>query len=703
MKFRSGSLGRLCGAMCALSMTVAGAQDLDEVLIVTSRLRDTPADVLPASVTVLPERTIIDAGLQHFEDVMALVPNLNWSAGTARPRYFQLRGIGELDQYQGAPNPSVGFLIDDIDFSGVAMPATTFDVEQIEVLRGPQGTAYGANALAGVVSVRTRDAQPGFELGGEATAGDYGTWGAGGVIGGAIDATGRIALRLVAQHYASDGFRRNAFLGRDDTNGYDENTLRARARWTPADALELGLTAMLVDIDDGYDAFSIDNSRVTQTDHPGVDRQRSVAGALHATYRGFTPFELRSITTWADSKIGYGFDGDWGNDAGWGIYAPYDYTSHYARRRRTASQDLRFVSTHDADRGGRSGWIAGAYALELREDNDQRDASSGVDFRELASNYRATNLALYGEMNWRAGARTVLSLGARAERRDARYRDVEALAGESSAFAPADTMWGGHASLTFEPGKGRTWYVTLSRGYKAGGFNIGSAVPADRREFDPESLWNLETGVAWRAADGRWSMRSSFFYMRRESQQVATSQQLVPGDPLSYVFYTDNAARGRNYGLEASAEWAVASRLDLAATLGLLESAYLGYRTGDPLRDAALDGREQAHAPQYQYSLALRYRDPGGLFARVDLQGVDDFYFDTSHDERSRPYRVVNLRAGYARGRWSAAVFARNLFDARYAMRGFHFGVEPPDFPARRYVQLADGRLLGVTIDYHFR
>ena len=65
------------------------------------------------------------AGLQHFADVLGLVPNLNWSGGTSRPRYFQLRGIGELEQYQGAPNPSVGFLIDDIDFSGVGMPATT--------------------------------------------------------------------------------------------------------------------------------------------------------------------------------------------------------------------------------------------------------------------------------------------------------------------------------------------------------------------------------------------------------------------------------------------------------------------------------------------------------------------------------------------------------------------------------------------------
>ena len=122
--------------------------------MVTASLRSTSVAELPQSVTVLDEETLRAAGVQHFEDVLGLIPNLNWAAGTSRPRFFQLRGIGEVEQYQGAPNPSVGFLIDDIDFSGVGMPATLFDTQQIEVLRGPQGTIYGANALAGLISVQ---------------------------------------------------------------------------------------------------------------------------------------------------------------------------------------------------------------------------------------------------------------------------------------------------------------------------------------------------------------------------------------------------------------------------------------------------------------------------------------------------------------------------------------------------------------------
>ncbi len=122
---------------------------------------------------MLDEQRLRDAGQQHFEDVLAAVPNLHWAGGTSRPRFFQIRGIGEREQYEGAPNPSVGFLIDDIDFSGIGMPATLFDVERIEVLRGPQGMRYGANALAGLIVVRSDDPADEFGLSTEASVGEY--------------------------------------------------------------------------------------------------------------------------------------------------------------------------------------------------------------------------------------------------------------------------------------------------------------------------------------------------------------------------------------------------------------------------------------------------------------------------------------------------------------------------------------------------
>jgi outer membrane receptor protein involved in Fe transport len=199
---------RAIGAIPLLFVTLRRGRRAATIVARRSRGHGGPArrDLrnLPASATVLDRHTLRLAGVQHFQDVLALVPNLNWSAGTSRPRFFQLRGIGELEQWQGAPNPSVGFLIDGIDFSGVGMPATLVGRGRIEVLRGPQGTRYGANALAGLIAVNTR--APRREA--EANArlfGDYGT-AASTACGGRL--AGRAAWRAPA--IPSDGFRRDS-------------------------------------------------------------------------------------------------------------------------------------------------------------------------------------------------------------------------------------------------------------------------------------------------------------------------------------------------------------------------------------------------------------------------------------------------------------------------------------------------------------
>ena len=678
--------------------TAAAATDQTpalEEIIVTASLRPAPASEVPASVTVLDAALLESAGLQHFADVLGLVPNLNWSGGTSRPRYFQLRGVGELEQYQGAPNPSVGFLIDDIDFSGVGMPATSFDVDQIEVLRGPQGTRYGANALAGLINVRTTDPRPERELRTELTAGEDGMVGAalvaGGATGPAGDAPG--AWRFAAQHASSDGFRRNRYLGRDDTNGRDELTLRGKLRVQPLAGWRLDFTALYADLDNGFDAFAPDNSFDTLSDRPGRDAQRA-RGASAKVAVDLGDSSLLGTTAFASSDSIYSFDGDWGNDAYWGEFAPYDYFSHYTRDRGTLSQDLRLTSDATARDDG-FGWLAGVYALRLDEDNLQRDEFAGELLRPvLESEYEALNVAAYGEAEWRVAGDLVLAAGLRVERWSADYDDSD-----GAGFSPGDTMLGGHVALSGEFGAQSGWYATVSRGYKAGGFNIGQLVPDDRREFEPEYLWNLEGGVRYAGADGAVSGELAVFHMWRESQQVATSFQVDPGDPLSYVFYTDNAARGRNAGLEGSIAWRVQPSLTLGGTLGLLHSEYVGYRYGN--RD--LDGREQAHAPGYQYSLSAEWNAGRGWMARADLSGSDAFYFDASHDQRSEPYALVNLRAGYAGARWSVHAWGRNVFDERYAVRGFYFGLEPPDFVNELYVQRGDPRQFGVTVQWSLR
>src|SRR5687767_10961124 len=128
-----------------------------EPLRVTADLWESPLERIPASVSVFDESALQAGAVRHFGDLADQIPNLTWSGGTSRPRYFQIRGIGENSQYEGeTPDSTVRFLVDDLDFTGLGSLANTFDVRQVEVLRGPQAGAFGANAAGGVRSEERR-------------------------------------------------------------------------------------------------------------------------------------------------------------------------------------------------------------------------------------------------------------------------------------------------------------------------------------------------------------------------------------------------------------------------------------------------------------------------------------------------------------------------------------------------------------------
>jgi outer membrane receptor protein involved in Fe transport len=665
-----------------------------EPVVVTATLRPRPANESPGGVTILAGEVVHDAAVAHLEELLPLIPSLSWAGASSRPRYLQLRGIGELEQYQGAPNPSIGFLVDEIDFSGIGIIASLFDVEQVEVLRGPQGTRYGANALGGLIKVKTRDPVPEREADTEASIGSDDFWSAGVAAGGDLGMTGAVdgAWRAVFHRAVGDGFRDNRFLGRDDTNGRDETSARVKLRLTTDSGWRADVSALHADFDNRYDAFAIDNSLDTRSDRPGRDAQRSNGISLDLAWGGGDTAELRSITTWAESDIVASFDGDWGNDRDWGADGPYDYFSDTSRMRRTLSQDLRVSRSL----GDAASWIGGVWFSRLDESNRIEDDGRYLDeafVRLLDSGYRARSAALYGQVDWSVRPDTSLTAGLRAEGRDAHYDDSDGV-----EFDPRDELWGGELALTHRPGANQMLWGSLSRGFRAGGFNIGTAVPADRQQFTPEYLWSAELG--WKGEDETGARRAdfNFFYTRREHLQVATSLQTDPQDPLTFMFLTDNAASGEAWGLESSAGLQVGDRVHLEAMLSWMESSYHGYRFGD--RD--LEGRQWAHAPEWKAALAATWRHPAGWMARLDLSGEAGFYFDTSHDQRSSSRFLANLRAGYEAQRWSIHAWGRNILDERYPVRGFYFGNEPPDFPAELYLRWGDPRQLGMTARFSF-
>ncbi len=706
------------------SLTHAADEVLEEV-IVTATLRAQSLVEVPASVTVLDSRTLQDAGQQHFEDVLALVPNLNWAGGTSRPRYFQIRGIGEREQYEGAPNPSVGFLIDDIDFSGIGMPATLFDIQQIEVLRGPQGTRYGANALAGLIAVRSNDPEQEAHFGAEASIGEYNTRSLGATATAPIESLNS-AWRLSVQEHRSDGFRSNPYLGRKDTDGRDELTSRFKWRWQVSDATTVDFTLLYADLDNNYDSWSIDNSRVSLSDKPGKDAERATGAALKLNSKLTSELVLTLTGTGATTHSQHSYDGDWGNTQSWqnlmhdwsiqnGVPGNawqsfvYDYIYRADRERDTRSLDVRLASDHG---DAAFNWLLGVYALNLREhiseisqgdyqDPVAYDYFSGTD-DFLDSRYDATNAALYGQLDGRLSTRWKWSVGLRGERRTADYHDHRESFGsflDALDAAQGENMWGGQASLGFDLSNDQNVYLAVSRGYKAGGFNLGYAAQA-KPDFAQESLLNYEFGIKGNALQGRVYFDTTLFYQQRHNMQVLNSTQLVAGDPNSFVFFTDNVGSGYNAGIESSVRVSVSAALELGGTLGLLRT-----RTDAYIQDngTVVPAREQAHAPEYTASVYGVWRSDSGLMARVDLNAKDNFYYSNAPSvEQSHAYMLTNLKLGYERSAWSAYFWIRNAFDKDYTIRAFEFGNEPPDFANALYVQHGEPRQVGVTATLKF-
>jgi outer membrane receptor protein involved in Fe transport len=361
---------------------------------------------------------------------------------------------------------------------------------------------------------------------------------------------------------------------------------------------------------------------------------------------------------------------------------------------------------------GRGEWLAGAYALDLDEGNDQRNlgtyadpfcgAACALDLdTTVRSDYDATSTALFGQVVIELNDRLELTAGLRWERRTADYADSSGI-----RFSPDDDMAGGELSFAWRLTERHSAYLRFARGYKAGGFNVSlagidfgdvdnDAISATDIPYGAESLSSLEVGVRASSADGRLRADVGAFVARRDDQQVKVPLQLRLGDPSSFLFITANSERGEHLGVEATVAWLATERLEVSAAVGWLR-AEIDEFSAFP----SLAGREQAHAPAYTYSFGATYRTPSGWWGRVDLAGMDEFFFDYGHDQRSSAYGLANLSVGRDFDAWSVKLWARNVFDEEYFVRGFYFGNEPPDFPATLYTRLGDPRHYGITLSY---
>ena len=677
-----------------------------EEIIVKASWRTTKLEKTDTSIFVIDREALTDQPIKHFEQLTLLIPNLNWAGGSSRPRYFQIRGIGERSGYEGTPNSSVGFILDDIDFSGQGGIATTFDLEQIEVHRGPQGLRMGANALAGLIYIQSKNPTDVFEGVAELSFGSNDIKSFGVAMGGPLNQTQTMKYRIVLRQDEVNGFRKNSWLNTNDTAEKKEFTGRIKLNWQPNSTTTINVLLMNADLDNGYDAWTLDNSLTTLTDKPGKDSQNSDALGLKIQSRLHDKFELYSLTGLTHSDVVFSFDADWGNEHSWLPYS-YDFFSETLRSRRSLSQEFRLISDPmDFAKGKPMEWVVGVYYLNMQERNDHNDLGiydNPFDNWEaylqndwLGSDYTSENLALFGNVDYAFTAQTSISLGIRWEQWNSGYSDT---LGE--LFSPSDRMLGGRISVRTALNEFSNFYATIARGYKSGGFNLGLGAQAreklDDLVYNPEYLWNYEIGTSLFNSNASLLFEAVLFWSDRENQQVLISKQTDPNNPTTFQYLTQNAASGRNYGAELNLKAKLTDEFDLFAALGLLKTEIRHYQSRPEL-----DGRRQAHAPAKSYTLGIKWQASKQLHLSMDLSGKSSFYYSDSHTQKSKAYSLVNLSLGYRHKDWIYEVWVRNAFDRYYSVRGFYFGNEPPNFPDHLYQRQGDPRHWGVLVRYEF-
>lgn len=692
---------------------------------VTADFRQLDVMNIPSAVTIVSKQQIEASNASHLESILSMAPNVNFASGSSRARFFQIRGIGERSQFNDPVNASVGLTIDGIDMTGLGGAATLFDIEQVEILRGPQGTAFGANALAGAINMVST--QPTKERNGyiKSRTGNYSTSETGAAISTAI--TDSVLTRFAYNHLQSNGYIKNAYQNRDDTNKLDEQVVKSITTFNLNDNNDVTLTLLNANINNGYDAFSLTNDRNTYSNDQGFDKQATTASSLKWINSNADSFLIETTMSVVNSNATYSYDEDWS----YGVYDsngncisecvidsdPLNYVystfDEYKREINKGNLDIRILSNEKSRLFADStDWIFGIYTQNKYEKLDRAytynfedSVNTGTIASEttpysnrLENNSYATYIQLTSHLN----NNTQITYGVRAEEWQSDFTDFT-----NFKLDNKETLFGGQISLESLLHPNHLAYISLARGYKAGGFNSDPDVSETNRTYKTETNNTAELGLKSSLNNDALSTRLAVFYTQRNDQQVKSSYIIPATDPSEapdYQDYIANAAKGRNYGLEAELNWRVAPKIQWLAALGLLQTEFTDYEYKTTGGTVSKTGRDQAHAPNWTFNTSVITDISQNISLTLSAEGKDKFYFSDSHDEQSKTYGLLHAQIKYQKDNLELALTGRNLTDKDYATRGFGgFGNNPNNgWSDTQHTQLGEPRLISVSAKYNF-
>ena len=660
------------------------------------------------SIDVIQQKEIRDSGADHLQEIVDRISNLNWAGGTSRPRYFQIRGIGERSHYfgEGPPNFSVGYVVDDIDLSGMGMIGQLYDLRQIEVFRGPQSSLYGSNAIGGLISIKSNQPSEYNVYQTSVTFGLDSKRNISGLVNRKI--TDNFFFRANYTNNYSNGFRNNKYMDTQDTNKKDEIFFRAKILFSPYNNLNINGTFISSRLNNGYDVWAPDNNDefITFSDSIGEDSQTLDAVSFKFNYNVIDKFFVTGISSISKAKLIHAYDGDWANDEYWlhnHGFDPaiegwsYSFYDKNERNRNNFTQEFR-ISTQK--------YIFGFYYKKLYEKDNASgylfgglgdEASSRYDFENLAG-YFQSDISLNELLKMSANLRMEdFSYNYNGETFDNYYyNDIPSVKIKKS-FGDSNPMLGYKLALSFKVNDFDNIFLSYAKGFKAGGANQEPYLNDSNRQFDPEFLNNLELG--FKSIKDRYSISLTFFNGSRKNQQVSLSSQQDLGNPNSFYFYTGNSGKGSLNGFEGEFQCNLKSSLKIHSSLGLLNTFVEEFSYSTINGTSIGGGRESSMAPKITSSFGVKY-EMNQKYISTNTSFKSGYYFSDSHDNKSSQYSLTNVTFGKSFQNFDVKIWIQNLFDTRYTTRGFYFGLIPPDYPNQLWKSYGDPRQLGITLDY---
>ncbi len=629
-----------------------------EEIIVTGRKRNERLENIAEMVSVFTPQDIAAARIETVGDVARLTPGMYFS-GDWSPSVSTLTVRGVTNN----PNADapVAFVVDGVAYgNSYLMGQELFDISQIEILKGPQGSLYGRNAIGGAINITTR--RPTDTLSGYAS----GAIGNGGMSKIKAGISGPLmgdkllgSVSVTRQKF--DGLIMNDFL-HEPVDFKSGGSARVRLLFTPTEALTADLSYTQISYDEGSTYWRAENvpaslglpSGIIQSDfltRADFDANMASGKFDYETSAG----RLTAIASQQKVTVPRTVEID---------FLPLSLTEVLTSpdTAKTSALELRMVSPDNQALRWSVGGFYQDQKIERAQNvyvntNPNKDPALKTLVRALVVPTNQPNLlrSVFGEIEYDISPRFTASAGFRQDR-DRRRDLVANLAQEFSATTPK-------VAVAYKPAAGTQVYALYSEGYRSGGFNSTAVFG---RVYQPEKLKNYEVGYKTRSATGNFSFSGALYYQDYTQQQfyvfstAAASQSLI------------NSKKSRAQGVELEARYVPVKGLDLIASVNVVDtkiSDFGTFRAFAGITEADINGKKLLYTPAHTVNLTAQYSWMAGAYeasARADFTARGRIYWGFDNVENQGPVNVVKTRVSVGKDKWTLSAYADNLFNERF-------------------------------------